>query len=625
VGSLFVIVRLVVRNLRQRPGEAVLLTIVIAAATTTLTLGLALGGVTRSPYQHTRAQTHGPDVVAMAYARWPGEAHGLTGGPRAQFGPRVPGQLQPDGAAVAPADLTTLTTLAHDPAVTASSGPYPVALAGADVNGHTDQVTAMGRDTTSAAVDQPKVTSGHWLRSPGEVVVERSFADAFRVHVGDVIGVGGRRFRVTGIAVTAANAPYPHSGYLLSSVGSPDPGLVWMTRAEAQRLATASQPLSYVLNLKLANPADAQQFVASHLSAVSTATGLTSWQAIQLLDHNIVHQVQSVLQTGGWLLALLAIASLGVLVGGRLADQTRRVGSLKVVGATPRFVAAVLLSEYLLLALVAGGIGLAAGRLIGPLLTSPGAGLLGTAGAPELTAATVAIVIGAASAVALLAASVPAARAARTSTIEALNDAPHSPQRRAWIIAASARLPVPLLLGTRLAARRVRRSLLGAASVLIVVATVVSVLAAHARIAQQDLQGLPDPRTARLDQVLLVITVTLIVLAAINAVFITWSTAMDSRRPLAVARALGASPRQISEGLAAAQLIPAIPGALLGIPAGLALYALVKSTTPMVVPTTWSLVTTVVATILAVTALSALPARIGARRSVVDVLQSELG
>lgn len=41
-----------------------LLLIAIAAATTTLTLGLALNGVTSQPYQQTRAATAGPDVVA---------------------------------------------------------------------------------------------------------------------------------------------------------------------------------------------------------------------------------------------------------------------------------------------------------------------------------------------------------------------------------------------------------------------------------------------------------------------------------------------------------------------------------------------------------------------------------
>ena len=70
-----------------------------------------------------------------------------------------------------------------------------------------------------------------------------------------------------------------------------------------------------------------------------------------------------------------------------MAEQTRRVGLLKAVGGTPGLVAAVLLAENLLLALVAAAAGLAAGWLAAPLLTSPGAGLVGAPGAPSLTAA----------------------------------------------------------------------------------------------------------------------------------------------------------------------------------------------------------------------------------------------
>ena len=43
-----------------------LLLLAITAATATLTLGLALHGVTNQPYQQTRAATNGPDVVAQS-------------------------------------------------------------------------------------------------------------------------------------------------------------------------------------------------------------------------------------------------------------------------------------------------------------------------------------------------------------------------------------------------------------------------------------------------------------------------------------------------------------------------------------------------------------------------------
>ena len=55
--------------------------------------------------------------------------------------------------------------------------------------------------------------------------------------------------------------------------------------------------------------------------------------------------------------------------------------------------------------------------------------------------------------VAVAATLAPAVRASRTSTVLALADAARPPRRTAWLIAISARLPVPLLLGLRVAAR----------------------------------------------------------------------------------------------------------------------------------------------------------------------------
>ena len=67
------------------------------------------------------------------------------------------------------------------------------------------------------------------------------------------------------------------------------------------------------------------------------------------------------------------MASVAVLAGGRMAATERRVGLLKAVGGTPMLVAAVLLAEYLVVALGAAVAGLLAGWLVAPLLASPGA------------------------------------------------------------------------------------------------------------------------------------------------------------------------------------------------------------------------------------------------------------
>ena len=178
-----------------------------------------------------------------------------------------------------------------------------------------------------------------------------------------------------------------------------NPGLVWLTESDARSFATSAAPLGYILNLRLADPGRAEAF-ANRFSASgnyldNTGTPfLIPWQDISRQDAVLVRSEQGILLAGSWLMALLAIGSLTILVGGRMAEQLRRVGLLKAVGATPALVVGVLLAEYLALSFVAAVMGLVIGRLLAPLLTSPGAALLGTAGAPPLTASTVVVVVG---------------------------------------------------------------------------------------------------------------------------------------------------------------------------------------------------------------------------------------
>jgi ABC-type lipoprotein release transport system permease subunit len=382
-----------------------------------------------------------------------------------------------------------------------------------------------------------------------------------------------------------------------------------------------------VLNLRLADPAAAPAFAAGRNPPPDQSApqdvppaALQPWQDIREASANLVENQRRVLLTGSWLLALLAVASIAVLVGGRMADQVRRVGLLKAVGATPGLVAAVLLAEYVVVALLAAAAGLALGSLTAPLLTEASAGLLGSTGARTVTLSAVGLVTAVALVVAVAATFVPAVRAARTSTVLALADSARPPRRTAWLIAISTRLPVPLLLGLRVAARRPRRTLLATLAIAITVSGLVAALGAHAEL----LDGSSNSeRVDRLSQVLLAITITLVALAAVNAIFIAWATALDARHSSALTRALGATPRQISAGLSAAQVLPALVGAVLGIPGGLELLAAVdpdETTSPPL----WQLLAMVPGTVLVVAAITAIPARISARRPVAEILQSEL-
>jgi ABC-type lipoprotein release transport system permease subunit len=618
MGRILLVGRLAARDLRRRPAEAALLLLAIAAATTVLTLGLVLRGVISKPYQTTREATAGPDVVAAMFPR--------------------------SGSAVDRADVKALT---EAPGVVSHSGPYPVTAALLEANGRSVVAQTEGRDTAAAAVDQPKPIKGGWVRDGG-VVLEAAFAEALDVSPGDRVTLKpidikpangkpsvkargpGRSFKVAGVAVTAAAAPYPEPACLANlCIGDADTGLVWVTQGDAVSLAPEKDSLIYMLNLKLADPAAAPAFVAGRNPPRDAPTGtrssepppttLQAWQDIREASANLVKNQRRGLMTGSWLLALLAVASVAVLVGGRMADQIRRVGLLKAVGGTPRLVAAVLLAEYVVVALLAAAAGLAVGWLTAPLITEASAGLLGSAGARTVTLSTVGLVTAVALGVAVAATFVPAVRAARTSTVLALADSARAPRRTAWLIAISARLPVSLLLGSRMVARRPRRTALGVASIAITVSGLVAALAAHADI----VDGSNAARADRLNQVLLVITITLVTLAAVNAIFITWATALDAKRSSALARALGATPQQVSAGLSAAQVLPALAGAILGIPGGLALIAAVDpdSTT---MPPLWQLLAVVPGTILVVAGLTAIPARISARRPVAEILQSEL-
>ena len=613
MGRLLLIWRLALRDLRHRPVQAVLLLLAITAATSTLTLGLALNGVTSGPYLRTAAATNGPDVAASV----------LPSGPN--------GTQAPDLAALAP--------LASAAGVTAASGPFPVAFATLRAHGHAVPVQAQGRDLAPAAVDQPLVTAGTWVQAGG-VVLERTFAQALGVTVGGTVTLDSRPFRVVGLAVTAAVPEYPGVCYYMtcnSPTGQAEEsgmGLVWLTAASARGLATSASPLSYVLNLRLRDPATAAAFAAAHgpagLTGPQSASGLglLTRQEVQYADNDLVSVAQQVLAPGSWIAIALAVASVAVLAGGRMAEQTRRVGRLKAAGGSPSLIAAILLAEHLVIAMVAAAAGLGIGWLVAPALSSGGTGLIGSPGVPALAPGAVGLVVAVALGVTLAATLVPVVRAARTSTVRALADSARPPRRRVLLVAVSAWLPAPLLIGARLVARRQRRAVLTAASTAITVMGVVAVMAAHhatdiATARFNWFAGLPDPVFGRVSQVMAVLTVVLVALSAVNVIITGWATAVDARQPSALSRALGGTRGQVSAGLSLAQVLPALPGAVAGLPLGVLLFAAANGTGQVLVPPASWLAVLLLGTLAAVAALTFIPSLLTARTAVAPLLRAE--
>jgi putative ABC transport system permease protein len=596
MGRLLLVSRLVAGDIRRRPVQSSLLLVVIVTATATLTLGLTLRHVAHGPFARTRTATKGPDFVVETQPR--------------------------PGAHVAPSNA--FAPLLHASGVAASAGPFPLAFVRLTAPGVDIPVDAEGRTPRASAVNRPLVTAGQWVR-PGGAVIEQGLADALGLQLGDQIRLHDYSFRVVGIALQTEQPFYPEC----------IPGLVWVTPADDQRLATPANPLGYELDLNLTHPDGADAFSNSAaLNAVGrepafVAVTVQTWNATQEEDYRVVRIDQKALLVGSWLLGLLAIACIAVVVGARMAEQTRRVGLLKAVGATPRLVALVLLSENIALALGGAAVGVLAGWLIAPSFADPGSGLLGTPPAPTPTAIMIAEVALAAVAVAAAATIIPAVRGARTSTIGALSDPARPPRRRPHMIALSTWLPVPLLLGLRLVARRPRRTILSAASLATAVTMVVAALTLRFQLdvtkQEHNPTGLMQSSAigSPVTHLVFVLGAVLVVLASMSAILTTWATVIDAERSTALARALGATPRQVTSGLTTVQLLAGFVAACIGIPAGLGIYEVAGGDVAKANPPLLVLLAVIPCTLAVVAALTAIPARLGANRSVAAVLRSE--
>ncbi|GAA1640315.1 hypothetical protein GCM10009733_041810 [Nonomuraea maheshkhaliensis] len=595
MGSLVLVPRLVLADVRRHRLQAAMLLLAVTVATATMALGLSLNGVSDALYEQTRAATAGPDVVVLS------------------------GQ---SGRAV----TSALSSLARAPEVTAHHGPYRIVYADLAVRGRISNVVVHGFAERPGAVNRPLTTSGHWVR-PGGTVLERGFATALGVGVGDRVTIAGRSYPVVGIAVTAATSVYPGAAQIgPGGAGSDYSGLAWMTTSDAKKLAASHDlPVTLALDLALRDPAHAEIFREAHRDA-GLRLAFRSWQFTAKQDLTLLRSSQPILVVGSWLIGFLAITGVAALAAGRAAVQTRRAGLLKAVGAGPGLIATVLLTEYLALALAGDALGLLIARLSVPAIASPTDSRIGDAAGHGRTAEVAATLL--AVAVAVLSTLRPTLRAMRTATVTALTATARPPRHRPRLTALSALLPTPLLLGLRLTARRPGRAVLQACSTAVTMIAIVALLTLYAQTERgYGLGGssvLPNLRGEHDRRLMLAVAALLITLAVVNTITFTWTTAMEAEANMAVARTLGATPGQISAGLSAAQLLPTLPGVVVGVPLGRGLLSLFAARNAVEAPSSWLLVG-VLAIILATAALTALPARLAARRPVARALSAGTG
>ena len=423
-------------DLAGRPVQTALTALAIFAAATALVVTLALRSGLDDPFAAAQDATRGAHVTVYG-----------------------DGDLRPL------AKLPGVVAAQQRPRVDAFT---PVA--GAEVNVGVEALPA-----PAASVDVPRVTEGR--RPAGdEALVERSFARESGLRVGGPLRIEreGRTLdlRISGLAVTTEQATFPRWR----------PGIVWAPEATVTALGGGT---TRRLGVRLADPEATDAFKAAAQRALpGTRLRFIDWHEVR---DTITDQAQTntIIIGVNTLLALIAVGfTVATVISGRVLAQRREIGLLKAIGMTPRGVVALLVAEYAAVALAAGVLGLIAGTAIAPLLLEPMSTLLATPTPSAFQPATLLLALALIVASVAVFAALPALRAGRLNTVDALAvgraSASGSGASRAARVAAALHLPATARLGVKDAFTSRSRALLTVGALTMMVVTLVAALSMEA-------------------------------------------------------------------------------------------------------------------------------------------------
>ncbi|MFI6156842.1 FtsX-like permease family protein [Kitasatospora sp. NPDC051170] len=368
-----------------RPARAAGMLAAVLFGTAAATFAVGMGG-TMSWVQG--AKNHGTEGVVVHAVRPHGPPEASSSTP------------PPDPAAV---NAAVNSALAAQPGTGASYGIGTEDVLVPGVAGATT-VTAFAGDSSRAGY---KMVSGRWFQGPGEAVAPSTFLTEAGLKVGDRVGFTAHGRTVTVRLVGEVFDPHTQTDELLTDAASYPAG-------------TAPAPYQWFVELR---PGTDQARYTAALSAALAPQGLTAGEPE-------THSADSILAlkslTATLTALLVLVAGLGVFntVVLEIRERTREMGVTKALGMTPAQTAGVVLSSVLLVGAVGGAVGLPAGLLLHGL-TVPAMGhsaglnfpaeALDVFGTPLLTALALGGVL-----IALLGALLPAVRAARSRTVDAL-------------------------------------------------------------------------------------------------------------------------------------------------------------------------------------------------------------
>jgi putative ABC transport system permease protein len=414
-------------GLGGRRLQAVVIGLVVLAATAASVLALGMLADAHSPFDHAFAAQHGADVAVTVDTTKASGAQ-LAGAARAR-------------------------------GVTAVAGPFAAGSAGATLNlpGYSGTITAplnlVGRSSPDGPVDQLTLQSGHWAADDRQVVL----SSAGPGQLGGTVTIGKQVLTVVGIA---------------NSVTDTADG--WVLPAELGAIAgpggTGQAQLLYRFSAS-ATSGD----IAADVAAVEAAlppgavTGTVSYLDVRQAEQSSVAPWVPFIIAFGVIALVISVLIVVNVVGGAVVAGTTRIGVLKSVGFTPGQVVA----AYVLLVAVPAVVGAAAGVVCGNLLAAPlyrqnaQVYQVGVLGVPFWVDLAVPLAV---LALTVAAAAGPASRAGAMSAVQAIATG-RAPRPRHGFLAqrALARLtgvPRPVTLGLASPAARPGRTLVTVTAVL---------------------------------------------------------------------------------------------------------------------------------------------------------------
>ncbi|HXW44251.1 MAG TPA: FtsX-like permease family protein [Streptosporangiaceae bacterium] len=409
-------VRWIRADLRASTGQALAVVLVVAGVVAALLLSAAMLEGATNPWQGLFTATRGAQI-------W---MHLAPGTDTARLRSQVPG-------------------------IQSVAGPYQATAATLVQPGQQTRVELQAMAPAQRPGSyRPLRVDGSWLQASEArgVVLEATFAQAMRVSVGDEVvldnvdGTKTLRVEVIGLAETAEQGFYPDQ----------TPGLVWVLPALLRRIVPDQDYTEQVVGLRIANP-DATAVVVQQVVTQLGSSAVGSVSTWQQVEQSMARRDPLL----GLLLALFGLVALGAAVlavvnvsSGRVLVQHAELGMLQTLGFTPLQVMAMLTAEHAILTCAGILVGLAAARLLAPMLVGAVPGV--TAAGADVPVGWALLILGGILAAVVLATALPGWRAGRMWPVAAVRAVPpRGHLSRLAATAMAARMPPAMVLGARAA------------------------------------------------------------------------------------------------------------------------------------------------------------------------------